>query len=1382
MKNVFRKAASLILSAALVLSMAVTPAMAADAKDPPTAVENCEVSGFMLETLNLNLNDETWLNAITNVVVNDVQYEKGKLSWGSDGEIWNTGNVTGSYGSYKALQIVTKFSFPATILISADGYKDLRVQVTKDASTYPYVYTAAAEIVGGSGAETPDTPENGTIDLSKVSIASSWGDWEISIAEAGYVSSITGVSVNGTPWESTSYVSGGGKYKISGDKLVIAQTSYSSTPAIANGDVITITADGYNDLTFKFVLDESGKASAEAAGSAGGNETPDTPENGTIDLSKVSIASSWGDWEISIAEAGYVSSITGVSVNGTPWESTSYVSGGGKYKISGDKLVIAQTSYSSTPAIANGDVITITADGYNDLTFKFVLDESGKASAAAAGSTGGNETPDTPENGTVAVSDVQFTSDMFGQQWYVTFGEKNNGYVGNITGVTVNGTPWEAKNYAPSAGGAYYANGGSETLVFVKKDFSSTPTVPVLKSGDVITITANGYEDLTFKLIIGTDGKVSVVADDGQGDIYQLHVKIEGSFEAAIVGQKDYDGVSGASTGGATSNKNSSVTVYGARLAKGETPADADWKALDAVADPSTGYIDKCSVSIVPDVENGTPAAADSGMEGVFTPAISSSLSLSGTPKDAGSYLISVTVTDDQGRTATSNALPFRIYTGEETLADQLVLGNLKQYASGKYAWDIMEPWAIKNFGSNVTGETESVRVPADLEAWFGSHESGLYGYLGYDLAWKEVLASKIPQTLYIPNGCDLTITNMEILSSVRIVVENGGKLTLSDSTVQGMIDVQSGGTFSMNYDAYNQKFTTGASVCGQIRLADGAILENAAIYSHANYLANGDLTDRTTHEPVVVANGNVTVKGKVFIAGEEAGDNEIGQTGLLVKDGTLTLADDATLVVYGGDATVQLYPKGGTAIELDNGTITGNGKLVAIGGQPLWGEGGDAVTGTGTISTVEAFLQGATASASNKQAPGQAVKGDVTVISPKQHKENGTVKDTVADDPLDGLYWKTGIDAMPPLDKFVTKDVPNGPEITGNQVTVIGSYANETGAGEYAEGAEVSISAGSRSGYTFSGWTGNGVTFRDASSADTTFIMPNQNVTVTANWTKNSSSSGSHSSGSSSSNKTYAPSVDSAENGDVTVTPKNPAKGDTVTITVKPDSDYEIGTVTVKDADGNTIKVTDKGNGIYTFTQPTSKVTVSVSFVKSTGFADVASGAYYADAVDWAVKNGITNGKANGLFGSNDPCTRAQIVTFLWRAAGSPAPKTTVNPFTDVSAEAYYAKAVLWAVENGITNGTTGTTFSPDAACTRAQCVTFLFRSAVANGLEAVTLQDLISGFSDAASLPGYAVPAMNWALANEIVQGNGGALMPNGTCTRAQIVTFLYRANLGK
>ena len=328
-----------------------------------------------------------------------------------------------------------------------------------------------------------------------------------------------------------------------------------------------------------------------------------------------------------------------------------------------------------------------------------------------------------------------------------------------------------------------------------------------------------------------------------------------------------------------------------------------------------------------------------------------------------------------------------------------------------------MEPWAIKNFGSNVTGEENSVRVPKDLEVWYGSHESGTYGYLGYDQEWEKVEAGEIPQTLYIPNGCNLTLVNMEILSSVRIVVENGGKLTLSDSVVQGIIDVKSGGTFSMNYDAYNNKFTTGASICGQLRMESGSTLENAAIYSHTNYLANGDLTDRSNDEAVVLTTGNVTVKGKVFISGD-AGGSKYGQTGLRVKDGTLTLDNDAVLAVYGGKGTV-VDTKGGTAIELDNGTITGNGKVIAIGGSVLWEKGGNAVTGTGTISTREAFLQGATASKAFDAEPGKAVSDTVKVTSASQHVQDGTVKETTANDPLADLYWTTGTQATPDLSKY---------------------------------------------------------------------------------------------------------------------------------------------------------------------------------------------------------------------------------------------------------------------------------------------------------------------------------------------------------------------------
>lgn len=401
-------------------------------------------------------------------------------------------------------------------------------------------------------------------------------------------------------------------------------------------------------------------------------------------------------------------------------------------------------------------------------------------------------------------------------------------------------------------------------------------------------------------------------------------------------------------------------------------------------------------------------------MKGVYL-TLCSDLTLDGTPKDAGKYLISISVEDDQGRTAVSNALPFVIYTGEETLVDQIKTENLRKYSNGLYAWDIMEPWAIKNFGSNVSGETESVRIPKDLEVWFGSHQSGTYGYLGYDITWDQVKAGNIPQTLYIPDGCSLTLTNMEILSSVRIVVESGGKLTLSDSVVQGIIDVQGGGTFSMNYDAFNRVFTTGASVCGQVRLADGAILENAAIYSHTNYLANGDRTDRSNDDPVVQATGNVTVKGQVYIKGDEAGSTGKGQTALGVKNGTITLADDAVLATYGGGGNVQPYAEGGNALKLENGTVTGNGQLIAIGGDVLWGNGGTAVAGSGAISTKSTLLQGATSRETMNAEPGKAADTSVWVTSPNRYVKDGTCIDGAAKDPLADLYWTAGgVEATP--------------------------------------------------------------------------------------------------------------------------------------------------------------------------------------------------------------------------------------------------------------------------------------------------------------------------------------------------------------------------------
>ena len=297
--------------------------------------------------------------------------------------------------------------------------------------------------------------------------------------------------------------------------------------------------------------------------------------------------------------------------------------------------------------------------------------------------------------------------------------------------------------------------------------------------------------------------------------------------------------------------------------------------------------------------------------------------------------------------------------------------------------------------------------------------------------------------------------------------------------------------------------------------------------------------------------------------------------------------------------------------------------------------------------------------------------------------------------------------------------------------------------------------------------------TFTASIEQSDTYTAASTSCTVSV--TRKSSGSSSSSSGSSGS---YAVAAPSTKNGDVTVSPKNASKGDRVTVTVTPDKGYELDKLTVKDASGNKLKLTDKGNGKYTFTMPGSKVTVSAEFVEEQAasiFADVPADAYYAKAVEWAVKKGITNGKANGLFGSNDPCTRGQIVTFLWRAAGSPAPKGTAKVPADVLPGSYCYDAVAWALENGITNGLADGTFGVNNTCTRGQSVTFLYR---AMGTAPTT----VNGFTDVAAGDFYA-EAVAWAVENGVTNGTSASTFsPNNGCTRAQIVTFLFRTYQGK
>lgn len=310
-----------------------------------------------------------------------------------------------------------------------------------------------------------------------------------------------------------------------------------------------------------------------------------------------------------------------------------------------------------------------------------------------------------------------------------------------------------------------------------------------------------------------------------------------------------------------------------------------------------------------------------------------------------------------------------------------------------------------------------------------------------------------------------------------------------------------------------------------------------------------------------------------------------------------------------------------------------------------------------------------------------------------------------------------------------------------------------------------------------------NGVVTAVAAGNATITAKAGEKTATCAVTVTNPSNSGSSSGGGGSSTPRYAVTVpDKTENGSLSVTPKNAKRGSDVTVTATPDKGYEVDDIVAKDAKGNKLTLKDNGDGTYTFTMPASKVTVTAAFAEKKAepiapeklFADVSAEEYYYEAVKWASENGVTGGIGENLFGANLPCTRAQIVTFLWRAAGSPEPKG-MSGFVDVSADAYYAKAVAWAVEEGIVSGTSATTFDPDAVCTRAQSVAFLYRAFGEKVNKA-------AGFSDV-SADAYYADAVAWAVENGVASGIGGGLFaPDQDCARGQIVAFLYRAYQNK
>ena len=605
----------------------------------------------------------------------------------------------------------------------------------------------------------------------------------------------------------------------------------------------------------------------------------------------------------------------------------------------------------------------------------------------------------------------------------------------------------------------------------------------------------------------------------------------------------------------------------------------------------------------------------------------------------------------------------------------------------------------------------------------------------------------------YIYNGETNTVEQLTVNNAVAKVGDTYYK-TLADAVAAA----QDGDTITLLKDA---------ELTSTLNLAKNITIDGQGKYTikAANSFTVG--SDNKTY-CVLYVSGEVTLKD-VTVNGNEKCRVIFCDKGKLTIDGA-TITNGKAPNFIGG-----VYMTSSASFEMKSGSITGNKNAKGYQNDEylqyssdLWiganANGALTAINGGTIGNV--FVNANAWSASN---PGSFTMNGGTVTNLYvEHDANYGATFKYNDGTIEHLYLSKENGNGQSIEVTPVKGVIyNGGVKEQDLVTLTMKYndgATADSTYNVASGTTITLPTPRRSGYTFNGWY-DGSKFYAVGASYTVSAT----VTLNASWSYISS-------GSSSYDPTYSVSTPSkTEHGSVTVSPKSASKGDTVTVTVKPDSGYVLETLTVTDKNGNELTLKDKGNGKYTFTMPAGKVEVKATFMEDNSmlnfFYDVPNDAYFYEAVKWAVKNGITTGVGNDLFAPEQPCTRAQIVTFLWRAAGSPEPKGAASGMTDVVSGSYYEKAVAWAIENGITTGTTTSTFSPDATCTRAQAVTFLARALKAKAASAAEFSDVPTG--------SYFADAVAWAAANGVTEGIGGGLFgSDNDCTRGQIVTFLYRA----
>lgn len=673
-------------------------------------------------------------------------------------------------------------------------------------------------------------------------------------------------------------------------------------------------------------------------------------------------------------------------------------------------------------------------------------------------------------------------------------------------------------------------------------------------------------------------------------------------------------------------------------------------------------------------------------------------------------------------------------------------------------------------------------------------------------------LLDNVTDNVTIPASKDIvlelngkTLTNA--IKAHTITVDLGGKLTVQDTVGGGVVDnvshgcaaVWNNGTAVLNGGKYDRSQENGINKeenggnsyyvlvnHGEMEINDGvtvaqdghysSMIENGYYSYNSNNASSGYVENINAKNPSLVINGGSFSGGLNTVKNDDGGKLEIkGGNFSNVSQAVVLNWNEAT--ISGGTFAVNEEKVESVILNGYADSAIDQGKLTITGGTFTSNTGAPVLT---TMNNSAAQHSGTI------EITGGTLNGDIVLTDPKTGGTLAISQGAV----INGDIINRKVAAVTVTGGTVTGQVTN----SGNgKITVTGgSFPNADVSGFVPDGyytvtfncaggdpipslvvakdETITLPGCTHSSYhyKFDGWKCGNATYYAGDE-----VKVNSNMTFTAQW-KERFPDGPSSGGSSSvSDNEYAVTVDAGKHGDVSVSPKWAEEGDTVTITADPDNGYVVDDVIVTDKNGDDIRVRDRGDGEYTFTMPDSKVTVEVTFVEEgdeLSFVDVAKSDYYYDAVKWAVENGVTTGVTDTIFAPGNPCTRAQTVTFLWRAAGMPQAANRVNPFTDVSVNDYYYEAVLWAVENGITGGTTATTFSPNATCTRAQVVTFLWRYSKEDASILPVFTDVAEG--------DYYYGAVAWAVENGVTTGvTDTSFVPGNPCTRGQIVTFLYR-----